>query len=210
MNSRIHSLLLAAGVLALAAGAHAQQARRGSIYNAAQGPIAPIGSKVAARVGDLVTVVISETQDLKNEETSDLSKSTAVDYQLTNFDVKPNAFNTLPRLAAGSEDQFNGTANYSKKGKFEARLTAVVVDVLPNGNLVLQGRREIRIDQETKLIEFGGIVRRFDLKSDNTVSSERVANARVSYVGTGPLTNSTNRRGLGGWIHDALDWLWPF
>lgn len=192
------------------AGDAAAQARRGSIYSAAQGPVSPLASKIAHRVGDLVTIVVSETQDLKNEESSDISKSTSVDWQLRNFDVKPNAFNTLPRLAASSDDQFNGAANYTKKGKFTTRLTATVVDVLPNGNLVLQGKREIRIDKETKFIEFGGIVRRWDLKGDNSVASELVANARVSYRGEGPLTNGTNRRGLGGVIHDTIDWLWPF
>ena len=191
-------------------GDAAAQVRRGSIYSAAQGPVSPLASKIAHRVGDLVTIVVSETQDLKNEESSDLSKKTSVDYQIRNFDIKPNAFSTLPRLAAGSDDQFNGAANYSKKGKFTARLTAVVVDVLPNGNLVLQGKREIRIDKETKFLEFGGVVRRYDLKGDNSVASELVANARVSYKGKGPLTNTTNRRGLGGKIHDAIDWLWPF
>jgi flagellar L-ring protein FlgH len=201
-------LLLA---VALAAGGSASaQVRRGSIYSAAGGPVMPLGSKIAWKVGDLVTIVVSETQDLKNEESSDISKKTDVDWRISNFDVKPNAFSTLPRIAASSDDQFNGAANYSKKGKFSARLTATVVDVLPNGNLVLQGKREIRIDKETKFLEFGGVVRRYDLKGDNSVASELVANARVSYRGQGPLTNGTNRRGLGGVIHDTIDWLWPF
>jgi hypothetical protein len=48
------------------------------------------------------------------------------------------------------------------------------------------------------------------VKADNTVTSELVADAKVAYTGSGPLTNSTNRTGLGAWIHDAIDWLWPF
>lgn len=205
---KIPTLLVAASVLL--GGSAAAQARRGSIYSVAQGPISPIASKIAYKVGDLVTIIVSETQDLKNEESSDIKKNSSVDWQLKNFDIKPNAFSTLPRLAASSDDEFNGAANYTKKGKFTARLTATVVDVLPNGNLVLQGKREIRIDKETKFLEFGGIVRRYDLKGDNSVASELVANARVSYRGQGPLTNGTNRRGLGGWVHDAIDWVWPF
>jgi flagellar L-ring protein precursor FlgH len=201
--------LAGAALIVLASAAHAQ-GRRGSIYQLSAGPIAPTASKIAWKVGDLVTIVVSETQDLKNEESSDIAKNTSVDWQLRNFDVKPNAFSTLPRLAGSSDDEFNGTANYVKKGKFTARLTATVVDVLPNGNLVLQGRRQIRIDKETKFIEFGGIVRRWDLKGDNSVASELVANARVSYHGTGPLSNATNRRGLGAVVHDAIDWVWPF
>ena len=55
-----------------------------------------------------------------------------------------------------------------------------------------------------------GIVRHYDVRPDNTVQSELVADARVSYSGSGPLTKSTNRYGLGGWLHDALAWLWPF
>lgn len=203
------ALLLVAATSILGGSASAQ-VRRGSIYSVAQGPVSPIASKIAYKVGDLVTIVVSETQDLKNQESSDISKSTAVDWKVTNFDIKPNAFSTLPRIAGASDDQFTGAANYTKKGKFSARLTATVVDVLPNGNLVLQGRREIRIDKETKYLEFGGVVRRYDLKGDNSVASELVANARVSYRGEGPLTNGTNRRGVGAFVHDAIDWIWPF
>jgi flagellar L-ring protein precursor FlgH len=195
---------------ALFSGVAEAQARRGSIYSVAGGPVSPTASKVAYKVGDLVTIVVSETQNLKNEEKSDITKASSVDWRVQNFDVKPNAFSVLPRLAAASDDQFNGSANYEKKGTFTARLTATVVDVLPNGNLVLQGRREISMDKETKILEFGGIVRRYDLRSDNSIASERVANARITYAGSGPLTNGTERRGLGGFVHDTLDWLWPF
>jgi len=194
----------------LCSGVAQAQVRRGSIYSVAGGPVSPTASKVAYKVGDLVTIVVSETSNLKNEEKSDITKSSSVDWRVQNFDVAPNAFSVLPRLAAASDDEFNGAANYEKKGAFSARLTATVVDVLPNGNLVLQGRREINIDRETKVLEFGGVVRRYDLRGDNSIASERVANARITYAGTGPLTNGTNRHGLGGFVHDTLDWLWPF
>lgn len=184
--------------------------RRGSIYDPEQGPFGLVGTRTANKTGDLVTIVIQETQDVRNEESSDLTKGTSLDYQFTNLDIRPNVFNTLPRVAGTSDDQFRGTANYAKKGKFTARVTAMVVDVLPNGNMVVNGRREIRIDQETKLIEFSGIVRRWDISTDNSVASELVANAKVAYTGTGPLTNSTNRRGVGAWVHDAIAWVWPF
>ncbi len=186
------------------------QGRRGSIYNPYATPIRMGASPTARRVGDLVTVVISETQDVKNEEKSDLTKDTSLNYSLTNFDVNPAAFNTLPSLGGTRADSFAGSANYEKKGRFTARLTAVVVDSLPNGNLVIRGRREIRVDEEVKVIEIGGIIRRLDVASDNTVMSEQVAEARVSYSGTGPLSNSTRRHGLGGWLYGVLDWIWPF
>ncbi|MCP5022414.1 MAG: flagellar basal body L-ring protein FlgH [bacterium] len=186
------------------------QGRRGSIYNPYATPIRMGASPTARRVGDLVTVVISETQDVKNEEKSDLTKDTSLNYSLTNFDVNPTAFSTLPALGGTRADSFAGSANYEKKGRFTARLTAVVVDSLPNGNLVIRGRREIRVDEEVKVIEIGGIIRRLDVASDNTVMSEQVAEARVSYSGSGPLSNSTRRHGFGGWLHGVLDWIWPF
>jgi len=205
--------LCVACAAALAVGvvlAQQPQSRAGSIYDAGAGPFGLVANKTAGQPGDLLTVEINENQDLKNEESSDLKKETSLRQELTNFDISPGAFDILPAFAGESEDELKGTANYSKKGKFTARVTAVVVDVLPNGNLVVQGRREIRIDQETKLIEFSGVVRRWDVRADNTIPSELVADAKVAYTGNGPLTDETNRTGLGKWIHDALQWLWPF
>ena len=202
-------LLVPMSLVLLGARADAQ-ARKGSIYDPDNSPGAPLAAKIAVKRGDLVTVKISENQNVRNQEASDLSKSTNLNYKINLFDIKPDAFTTLPKLDADSTDGFIGAAKYEKSGAFTARLAAVVVDVLPNGNLVISGRREIKIDKETKLIEFSGVVRRFDIGADNSVASELVANAQVVYKGTGPLTHVTNRSGLGGWIHDAISWLWPF
>ncbi len=197
-------------LIALCALAPAAAQRRGSLYDPSRAPVRPLADKTAIRVGDLVTVIISETQDVKNEEKTDLNKQSDLDYELINFDIKPDAFNTLPEITSSKKDGFQGNAKYEKKGAFTARLTAIVMDRLPNGNLVIQGRRELRIDRELKVIEFSGIVRRYDISATNTVQSELVADARVTYSGSGPMTNATNRRGLSGWLYDALDWLWPF
>lgn len=203
--------LVVTAVLALALALAASAQRPGSIYDADQGPAGLIADKTAYRRGDILTVVISESQLVSNNESSDLAKSTNLNYKLNVWDINPDAFeDPLPAIDADSSDNFNGSAKYEKSGAFSARLAAVVVDTLPNGNLVVTGRREIRIDHETKLIEFTGIVRRLDIQSDNSVQSELVANAEVVYRGSGPLTRSTNRQGLGGWLHSAIAWLWPF
>lgn len=207
---RLVAPILSIALLALAAGPAAAQGRPGSIYDPARGPLGMIADKTARRPGDLITVLIAENQDVSNEEEANLRKQTTLEYALESFDLKPSAFDVLPDVEAESQDDFRGTANYEKKGTFEARLTAIVMDVLPNGNMVISGRREIRVDRELKVIEFSGIVRRYDVRPDNTVQSELVAEAHVSYVGEGPLTNGTNRRGLGGFLHSVLSWLWPF
>ena len=202
----IFALLILTATAAPALG----QARPGSIYNPNQGPQSMIADKTARRPGDLLTVLIAESQDVANQEQSALTRETSLDYALTSLNVKPNAFSVLPDVGAESSDEFTGTANYLKSGTFEARITAIVMDVLPNGNMVLSGRREIRIDKEIKTIEFSGIVRRYDVQPNNTIQSELVAEARVSYIGHGPLTATTNRRGIGGMLHNAISWLWPF
>ena len=211
----IHSLrwfrpLAALLLLACWAGQASAQARPGSIYDASRGPIGPIADKTARRPGDLLTVIILERQNVTNEDQTDIAKSTNLNYEMTSFNLKPDFFNTLPDLAANSNDQFSGQAQVNKRDSFEARLTAMVVDVLPNGNMVLSGRREIRIENQTKLIEFTGVVRRFDVTPANTIASELVADARIAYVGDGPLTRATRRNGLGAKIHQAMQWLWPF
>ena len=77
-------------------------------------------------------------------------------------------------------------------------------------NKVDRARRELRVDSDVKLLEFSGVVRRYDVTRANTVQSELVADARVSYIGHGPTRQATRRRGLAGWLYSAIDWLWPF
>jgi flagellar L-ring protein precursor FlgH len=199
------------GFLFLAAASSPGFAQRpGSIYDPQHGPYGLIAQKTAYRKGDLVTVVISETQQIQNQESSDLAKATNLNYKINVWDIAPDMFDPLPAVDADSTDNFVGSAKRQKSGQFSARLAAIVIDTLPNGNLVVSGRREIRVDKEVKVMEFTGIVRRLDITAQNTIQSELVANAEVVYRGSGPLTDSTQRYGLGGWLHRAWAWVWPF
>lgn len=193
----------------LVAGAQAQS-RPGSIYDVRKGGVSLIAHKIAHRPGDLITVVINEAQNVSNQEASDFTKSTSLDYEMTKMEIFDNLFQTLPSIGAASNDGFTGSATYTKAGNFNARLTAIVVDVTDQGNMVIEGRREVRIDDETKVIEFRGILRRWDITAANTIDSELVADATVTYSGTGPMTKATNRQGLGQMFHDAIAWVWPF
>lgn len=203
-------LLAALLLLGVAQDSASAQGRPGSIFNPDRDGRSPIADKTAFRLGDIVSVLISENQDISAEESTGLTRSSSLDAQISDFNLKPNLFNPLPSLQGDSASAFSGNANYSKAGSFSARLAAVVVDVLPNGNLVLSGRREIRIDNETKLIEFTGMVRRYDIAADNTVQSELVANSEIVYRGHGPLTTHTNRTGFSSAFFNFFAWIWPF
>ncbi len=208
MNATTSLLLLAA--LALPTSGLAAQARPGSIYDANRGPRGIIADKTAYQTGDILTVVIRETTEISNEDSGNLSRSSSLDYRLASFDLKPNLFGTLPNVSGSTASDFQGNASQERSGSFTARISVVVVDALPNGNLVISGRREIKVDQDTKLIEFTGIVRRYDIAANNTVSSELVANAEIIYRGNGPLTNHSGRRGVSRAVHGFLMWIWPF
>jgi flagellar L-ring protein precursor FlgH len=189
-------------VLALLAATAAAQ----SLWNPDRPSPSLFSDTTARAAGDVLTIVINEKQTVKNKEDTELQKTTSLDAALTNFDVLPNAFNPLPSVAGNSDRQFDGEAKYDKEGNFETRLSAIVIDVQPNGNLVVEGRRRIVIDKETKCIRVTGIVRPYDVTNANTVYSWQVANASIAYEGSGPLTRSTNR----GFLGELLDFVWPF
>jgi flagellar L-ring protein FlgH len=177
-----------------------------SLWNSDR-PSPSLFSDTTARcAGDVLTIVISEKQLVKNKEDTTLNKETSLDAALTNFDIFPNAFNPLPAVAGHTDRKFDGEAKYDKEGNFETRLSVIVIDVQPNGNLVVEGRRRIVIDRETKCIRVTGIVRPYDVTTSNAVYSWQVANASVAYEGAGPLTRTTNR----GFLGELLDLVWPF
>ncbi len=195
---RIHALVIP---LVICAAAAAQ-----SLWNTDR-PVPSLFADTTARnTGDVLTVVIAEKQSVKNKEDTELKNNASLDAVLTNFDIMPNAFSTLPHLAGSDQRDFKGSAKYDKEGSFETRLSVVVIDVQPNGNLVVEGKRTVTIDRETKVMRITGIVRPFDITPDNAINSWQLANASVAYEGQGALTSNTNR----GWLGELLDFIWPF
>jgi flagellar L-ring protein precursor FlgH len=82
------------------------------------------------------------------------------------------------------------TATYDVQDKMSFKMAAVVIELLPNGNMVVQGREEIRLVNEVREVEIKGIIRREDVSSNNTISSEKIANMRISYGGRGDLSDA--------------------
>ncbi|MBI3843037.1 MAG: flagellar basal body L-ring protein FlgH [Planctomycetes bacterium] len=182
-------------------------ARAQSLFNRGEHPMHSLYADDKAHDrGDVVTIVIHEQQRIKNDEKSTLEKTTSLDAALSKFGIKPNAFNLPVDATYDAKRKFDGAGTYNKDGSFETSLGAVVIDVLPNGNLVIDGRRKIKVDRETKSIKITGIVRPRDVSAANSVQSENVANASVEYEGDGPLTDTTNK----GWFETFLDFIWPF
>lgn len=170
-----------------------------------------IDVNTARRVGDILTIRIAERHRVRNEDRVDRENDTTLAARLEAFTIDDNAFGqTLPRVDVRSNRQFQGEARQEKDSLLEARISVVVIDVLPNGNMVIAGTRVVQIDDETKTLKISGLVRRLDVANDNTINSSQVADARVSIVGEGGNSRFTSK-GPVGQFFDTLVWaVWPF
>ncbi|RMG16453.1 MAG: flagellar basal body L-ring protein FlgH [Planctomycetota bacterium] len=171
-----------------------------------------VSDPTARERGDIVTVLVDESQSATSSAETSIEQTTESKAGLE-VEGFPHAFRSMGGPPSGSVESsraFDGEGSYRRSGSLRARVTAVVVDVLPNGYLVVEGAREVRVDDETRLLEVRGIVRPADLTASNTVLSEQLAEARISYEGDGPLTRSSSRGILGTIVDFLWHHLWPF
>lgn len=153
----------------------------------------------ARQPGDLVTLIIVERAQATQSATTQSGKDTSVGFGPIMWGVTP----LVPGFSAEAGDSYRGGGSTTRGGSLNARMTAMVVDVLPNGNLVIEGRQTIIVNEEEQLIVVSGIVRPQDIAPDNTVLSTFVADATITYHGTGPLGD----RQEPGLLTRLLNWL---
>lgn len=143
----------------------------------------------ALQVGDILTVRISinDRARFKNESernrTSKRNLGLGLEADLQGASLEGGA---EADITSGSESSGAGATTRSED--IDLLVAAVVIDVLPNGNLIIQGSQEVRVNAELRVLTMGGIVRPTDIEADNTISYERIAEARIAYGGRGRLT----------------------
>ncbi|MCB2108214.1 MAG: flagellar basal body L-ring protein FlgH [Rhodobacteraceae bacterium] len=162
----------------------------------------------AKEIGDVLTVVVSvqnERAQMNNEtrRTRDNVREAMAVTDLTNI-FRGTA--QLPSLDANSNSDYRGTGSIARDETINIRLAAVVLQVLPNGNLAIAGRQEIRVNNELRELQVGGVIRPEDIRSDNTISSEKIAEARISYGGRGSLSDVQQPR----YGQQIFDIIFPF
>jgi flagellar L-ring protein precursor FlgH len=160
---------------------------------------------VARRIGDVLTITITENSKVDNKAKRDMKKETD---RSTVFDGKLGNFADLGEfgMSAESDNELKSKADYKDERKFADNITVVVIDILPNGNLVVLGTRDRDISGDTQTIEVSGIVRPSDISFDNKVKSERVADFRIVSKNGGVSAPYTKP----GWLGSILDIVWPF
>ncbi|MDR2443556.1 MAG: flagellar basal body L-ring protein FlgH [Deltaproteobacteria bacterium] len=168
----------------------------------------------AQRIGDIITINIVETSKANKTATTSTSRSNEVNTSVnTLFGVEATpmlttsrGLNLLKGVDASYDSQFRGSGTTSRNENITAKISARIVQVLPNNNLVIRGSQEILVNNEKQYITVQGVVRPADVATDNSVLSTYLADARIEYVGKGDLTNKQRE----GWLTRALDKIWPF
>jgi flagellar L-ring protein precursor FlgH len=168
----------------------------------------------ASKVGDIVTVRIniSDKAELDNattrsrggSETGGLSSFFGLESKLAK--VLPGNPDPSSLVDTNSTSQSSGAGNTARSERIETVIAGVVTKVLPNGNLIVQGRQEVRVNFELRELVISGIIRPEDIARDNTVLLSQMAEARVSYGGHGQLTDVQQAR----WGQQIYDALFPF
>jgi flagellar L-ring protein precursor FlgH len=166
----------------------------------------------ARRVGDLVTVRISEKPTGKLTAKTETSRDSSIEAGIPNLVGimetygKNHSVDEESMFKANFKPSFKGEGTNDRSGELEAYVTARVVQVLTNGHLRIWGKQDIKVNNETQHISVSGIVRPEDIDTNNQVQSTYVADAQITYSGTGVIADKQQP----GWLMRGLDRIWPF
>ena len=196
----------------------------GSIWPGENAKNSLFADNKARYVDDIITILIDEYSSGSNSANTSTGRDTktlagisallGVDKQIarSNKDLTNgtdiNTAGVLPSIQIGgsSKNSLTGKGKTSRDGTLEAKITARVVKVLPNGNLAIEGKRRLAINAEDQYIVVSGIIRPEDITSDNVISSQYIADAKIVYTGKGIINDKMRP----GWMTRIVDWAWPF
>jgi flagellar L-ring protein precursor FlgH len=179
----------------------------GSVYNVAFSD-SWFGEKKAYRVGDIVTVVLDESLDADTTTKNTASRKTKTDVlsplQIAKWGSPGGILST--DIQEENEVSSTGSGVIDQSATFKGTMTAQVVEVYPNGNLLIRGEKIVNFSSGSEVVQVKGIIRPQDIQPDNTVQSKRLASAQITYKGVGPNANVQQMP----WGTNLLLSIWPF
>lgn len=187
----------------------------GSIWQASSVGLTEDGK--ARRIGDIVTIVITETASASKQAKTATGRSAEMSAGIPAFmglegagillnNLGGKEANLSKLIDASASSKFDGSGSTSRSETLNATITAKVIEVLPNTNLRIEGRRNIKVNNEDQIVTVEGTIRQRDITADNTINSIYVADAKISYSGEGIISD----RQKPGWLMNIVDKLWPF
>jgi flagellar L-ring protein precursor FlgH len=166
----------------------------------------------AARIGDILTVTVNITDKANIANETQRSRTAKEDTGVSDFAGKQLLTGSAAKvlgsrmLTADSTSSSDGKGSVNRQEALQTNVAAVVTQLLPNGNLVVEGKQEIRVNFEIRELVVAGIVRPEDIQSDNTIDSSKIAQARIAYGGRGQITDVQQPR----YGQQVMDVLLPF
>lgn len=165
----------------------------------------------AKTVGDILTVMIDINDKGKMENKTDRKRATSETAALPNLlgleadltQVLPEELNTSSLANGTADSSYSGDGTTDRKETIKMRLAVTITQVLPNGNMVIKGSQEVRINFENRILQMAGVVRPQDISTENTVNYDQVAEARIAYGGKGHITDVQQPR-YGTQLYDVI------
>ena len=160
----------------------------------------------ARYVNDVVTIRVSETTQAVTSADASSKRNSSMSAGIDSLVGLQNGVKELPDLISSrGQTTFNGQGATSRATQLQTTLTARVTDVLPNGYLVVEGKREVRVNNENQMVIFSGIIRPSDINKSNVVPSSSVAQMSVRVQGKGTVSQPLKP----GWLHQIINGIWP-
>jgi flagellar L-ring protein FlgH len=164
----------------------------------------------ARKVGDIVTITVSEKAEASKQASTKTGrkKDLSADLSFTGLTAGGNVvLDTLQSGYSGKFDtNFTGTGTSSRKDSMTTYMTATIVEILPNGNFAIRGSRWTKVNEELQQIVLEGIIRPMDITRQNEILSQKIADAKIFFVGKGPVSNQARP----GWLMRVFDAVNPF
>lgn len=185
----------------------------GSLWTGENGRNMLFTDRKARYVNDIVTIIVNEAATADNTATTSAGRTGSATAGITGLlgldkGLIESNRNLGPKIEVGgsSTTSIKGTGTTSRAGRLQARVTARVVQVLSNGNLAIEGRRQLSVNADNQFIVIKGIIRPEDITADNLIASQHIADARIFYTGEGVIDDTMRP----GWLSRIVQWVWPF
>lgn len=169
-----------------------------------------IADRTARGVGDIVQIVIADQETVQDKNNTKIERASSTTATVAKFQLTRHVPVDLPEIDVSGTRKLDAKADANRSGTFTTIFSATVIDVLPNGNLILVGKKTKGLFEDDKELELTGVCRPYDISGDNTIASNKIADLRIRFVASGPVAEASQK----GWLAKGWDafwnFLWPF
>jgi len=168
----------------------------------------------AAGINDIVTIKVSESTAASNKAGLTTAKKTSINmgidkllgYETTTKGSLNSSFDPTSMVGATTNNSNQGSGESTRESTLTSYISARVIDVMPNGNLVIEAKKEVLVNKEKQVAVLTGIIRPRDISYNNEIESNKIADMQIKFSGKGPVSEQTKR----GWLSWLISQIWPF